>query len=112
MTEADIVLEELGKLRQATGAGDRNRLLRIRRRAVAGDGDKDEEVDVEASPGVWESIKNWWRQKGDEGEASKDVDEALARTFLNPKSLPEMNPYEAIQKKRRRLRDLDALLEE
>lgn len=114
MTETEIALDELRKLRRATGAGDRDRLLRIRRSAVADDGEGEEEVDIEASPSVWESIKNWWKKKSDEEapEASRDVDEALARKFLNPTSTPELNPYRAIQRQRKRMRDIDALLEE
>lgn len=103
-TEAELTVQELGRLRRSSGAGDRDRLLRLRRRAVS-DGDFEDEDD----PGLWDKIKQYWRAKTDSEteEARQGLNEAVTA------ALPEkLSAWEAVKKKRARMRQIDRILED
>jgi hypothetical protein len=106
MTEAEMKLQELGRIRRSGSAADRDRLMRMRRRSVVADGDQADETEVEASPGLVNSLIRWWKSKPEDEEeateARKTVDEALTEKLPS-----RINATEALQAKRGRMRLLE-----
>lgn len=102
---AELTIEELQKLRQASALGDRDHLARMRG-APEQEIRRDVEGQAASEPGIWESIKNWWLSKGEDesGAGRQDVGDAVTRILP-----PALSATNAVRRQRAKTSMLDRL---